>query len=182
MKRRLIPSAIITILVMAPSSFAEACAVSGPIEPSLALRADAVIVGHLRDYRGGEKGSKPFSVSVKQVMSGNPGRRITVSWGRGSNIAVPDRLKGDYIFVLRKNAPTSSDSETAQYTVMQGVCTSAYVFPKGSGEANEIREIFGLQPEMGDTPSDFAWWKVFPIAVLAFGFIVTGLMLWPRRW
>ncbi len=182
MRRRLVISCIAAIAATVLASSAEACALGSPTDPAFALRADVVVSGRVKNYQRGEDRYKPFSVSVTRVLSGDPDRRITVAWERSTNINVPEALDGDYVFVLMKNDEPPSWNGPADYIILQGVCSGAFVFPKGSGSANEIRELFGLSPELPQGSSDIHWFQVLPYGVAFLGSIGIGVvLLWPRQ-
>lgn len=181
MRRRFVVFSGVALLAITPASVANSCTYARAHQtPVQALQADAVISGRVRNYHRGDDRYRPFLVEVKQVLRGDPGRRISVSWG-ASNIDVPAALNGEYVFVLRRANPSFARERPADYIISQGVCSSASVFPKGSADANAVREQFGLRPQVAETSRERLLTALFPYLLGGLSLVVGGVLLWSRR-
>lgn len=125
-----------------------------------------------------------MTIKVEEVVSGSVAPIITVYWHEMTNNGPPDRLSGSYILALKKRPGPDNSGEV--YDVVQGICTGALVYPRGSAEANAIRAVFGLEPQPPPGPEKAS--SDFHFPALAVGWVVglAGLMiaagaLWRRR-
>lgn len=132
-----------------------------------------------------------LTVEVDHAIAGTAPSMVTVYWYRMTNNGPPDRINGGYVFALRKD-PSASTDEPHAYAVMQGICTGALVFRRGSPGANAIREMFGLSPEPLEAPRKtlaesledppIPWPTLVAYGLLAMGALAIGLIvLWPRQ-
>tara|TARA_R110002012_G_scaffold302549_2_gene503765 strand:+ start:254602 stop:255150 length:549 start_codon:yes stop_codon:yes gene_type:complete len=169
---------------------ADACPVY--IEPKLsdARQADAVVVGYVtKDVRATDRAR--LTVEINHIIAGTVPSAVTVYWYREINNGPPERISGGYVFALRKLPPSMSADGVDAYAVMQGVCSGALVFRRGSTQANAIREMFGLEPEPLEPPPEtfvesFKAALISGPALIVFGLLTTGatftgVALWRRR-
>lgn len=130
---------------------AQACAVYQPPRPADARQADAVVIGTVRRFERAPSRRVRITVEVDRVITGRAPRTITVDWFSMMNNGPPETMSGGYLFALQKTAP-SAGGASADYAVLQGNCSGALVFRRGSPEANAVREMFGLWPEPPEPP------------------------------
>lgn len=146
---------------------------------------------HLRDIRSSTDRAR-ITVEVDHAIAGEAPSTITVYWYRMTNNGPPESMRGGYLFALRKNPSSTTSDAAADYAVMQGICTGAIVFRRGSSEANAIREMFGLWPEPLEVPRkalaesfrdpSIPWPTLIVYGLLAVGSAAIGLVaFWPRR-
>lgn len=170
------------------------------IQPRLAdaRQADAVVVGYVtKDVRetSPERNAidrARLTVQIDHAITGTTPSTVTVYWYRMTNNGPPDHINGGYVFSLRRNIASTSGDAPDTYAVMQGICSGALVFRRGSPEANAIREMSGLWPEPLEVPrktvlesvSDLStqWPTLVGCGLLAAGAAIVGLIaFWPRR-
>lgn len=199
---------------------ADACAIYTEPKLSDARRADAVVVGYvMKDVREATPARKAWvekwlstnpyapraerrdvsgatdrarlTVEINHVIAGTVPSTVTVFWTQMTNNGPPESISGGYVFALRKLPPSTSATDVDAYAVMQGVCSGALVFRRGSTEANAIREMFGLWPEPLEAPRKTLaeLTKDAPIpgpALIVLGLLATsasfaGVVLWRRK-
>ena len=205
-----------TLLTAAPVS---ACPIYEQPRLNDARRADAVVVGYVtKDVREASPALRAWierllkspdatraerrsarnqtdrarlTVKIDHVITGTTPSTVTVNWYEMTNNGPPNRFGGGYVFALRRDA-SSTFKEPHTYEVMQGVCSGALVFRRGSPSANAIREMFGLWPEPLElprkTPSDWfkqaatSWPTLLVYTLLAIGAASFALIwFWPRK-
>jgi len=151
--------ALASVLMAAWCSPALACMVYIHPGPAIARQADAVVVGNVTRFRRegnlvwlitgrgrlDQENRARMTVEVEEAVSGSAAPIITVYWHMMTNNGPPDRLSGSYILALKKRPKPNKSGEV--YDVVQGNCTGASVYPRGSPGANAIRAVFGLEPE-----------------------------------
>ena len=85
-----------------------------------------------------------FDVVVEKVLKGNVGRKIRVTWN-ASPFAEPDHMTtASVVVALTKNTPTNrarSEAKSDEMIVFQPNCDAAFIFPKGSREAESIFNV-----------------------------------------
>ncbi|WP_339932504.1 hypothetical protein [uncultured Brevundimonas sp.] len=143
-----------------------------------------------RDVRSATDRAR-LTVEINHTIAGTVPSTVTVFWSRMTNNGPPERISGGYVFALRKLPPSTAADGIDAYVVIQGVCSGALVFRRGSTEANAIREMFGLWPEPLEAPrkSLAELTRDAPIpgpALVVLGLLATsaafaGVALWRRR-
>lgn len=176
---------------------AQACAVYQPPRPADAREAEAVVIGTVRRLERAPSRRVRITVEVDRVISGRAPRTITVDWFSMMNNGPPETMSGGYLFALQKTSPSMSEGgDPADFAVLQGVCSGALVFRRGSPEANAVREMFGLWPEPPPEPvaaslpapmergrrSPIPWAVLTMCGVVGIGAALIGwIVLRPRR-
>ncbi|MGO4570067.1 hypothetical protein AB4Z52_34810 [Rhizobium sp. 2YAF20] len=91
-----------------------------------------------------------FDIVVDEVLQGHVEHRLTVEW-LGSNFAVPTAIPpGPYVLALRgaNSLPpphwgpawTVSKPEAGHFALMQAPCSTAFMFPATSYDADRVRQ------------------------------------------
>lgn len=208
-------------LSLLSAASATACPIHIPPTLADARKADAVVVGYVtKDVRETSPERKAaierwlasdpdvsrkerraarratdrarLTVAIDHVIAGSAPSTATVFWYRMTNNGPPAHVSGGYVFALHKVPSPSSTTEPPVFAVMQGICTDALVFRRGSPQANAIREMYGLWPEPLEAepyppprrPQDpaISWPAAVMYALLAIGAAAIGLIaLWPKR-
>lgn len=169
---------------------ADACPRYIDPDPTRARQADAVVVGYVTKNDRKPGGSR-LTVQIHQTIAGSAPSTATIWWNQMMNNGPPERFRGGYVFALMK-LPPSRSADSDAFAVMQGICSGAVVFRRGSDEANAIREMFGLWPEPLEvpikTPLDWlreaatSWPTLLAYVLLAMAAGSTALIwLWPRK-
>ena len=188
--------AIAGVLMAVWCAPALACAIYIRPDPATAKQADAVVVGKVTKLRrdiakwktigpggGGQSNNARLTVEIDEVISGAAAPVITVSWREMLNNGPPDRLTGDHLFALKK-LPNSAQSRDA-YEVVQGLCTGALVYPRGSAGANAIRAVFGMEAERPEAPqnvsADVPWLALALGGFLGLGGLLIAARIFLRR-
>ena len=215
-----IPVAVAVLWWLAATS-AYACTIYTAPNLTDARRADTVVVGHvMNDVREVSPARKAWLESwraknphasraeritversagrarltfiVDRAIVGSPPRKITVLWDTQINNGPPDRISGGYVFALFKEPQGSPSADGGRYAVMQGPCSGAFAFPRGTPEANAIRAMFGLSPELLEAPRStvadmirspsIPWPSLIAYGILAIGAaLILLILVWPRR-
>lgn len=186
------------LMAAAWCSPALACMVHIQPEPAIAKQADAVVVGNVTRFRRegnlvwqitgrgrlDQENRARMTVEVDEAISGSVAPIIIVYWHEMTNNGPPDRVSGSYILALKKRPDPSKSGEV--FDVVQGICTGASVYPRGSPGANAIRAVFGLGPEPSQAPEKAS--AEIPWPALAVGWVLglAGSMIaaravWRRR-
>ena len=171
MQRRLIAVALALAAASAPVP-ARACMADSPLDLSDVQYANAVVIGRIANYQivadrairrelGLARHAPPgrlmpdyarFDVIVDEVLLGNVGRSVRVTWDN-STFPEPDSMPaGPYLIALRArgsptpplrgpSATTSPSREPALPTVLQAPCSAPFIFEQASKEAQGVRRI-----------------------------------------
>jgi hypothetical protein len=128
--------------------------------------ADTVVVGRITKYEVvTPKGERPglifdyarFNVAIDEVLKGEAGRALTVTWDN-STFSEPDDLPpGQYLLALRNSDSTTIPPlrgpsatifprpEPGEPTLLQAPCAPPFMFKSGSNEAAAVRKILRRQ-------------------------------------
>ncbi|PZM07864.1 hypothetical protein [Rhizobium tubonense] len=82
-----------------------------------------------------------FDIVVDEVLRGSVGRRLQISWSGGNYQLPPTLAPGPYFIALTdtsypfSNMPGFNMAKTGKLTVLQPLCTRAFLFPADSKDA-----------------------------------------------
>jgi hypothetical protein len=170
-------AAAFALLALSAASPAPACRAAAPLNLDDVRYADAVVVGRIARYELvldsairrhlGELAADPrarflpdyarFEVVVDEVLLGNVGRTISVTWDN-STFPEPETMPaGPFLIALRDprsaspplrgpSATIVPNREPRSLTVLQAPCSTPFIFERASPEATEIRRILSQSP------------------------------------